>query len=126
MFSRFFQPEFMKFVSIGGVNTLGGTIYSYVFSLLLQENVAFVLGYITSLTIAYFLNSIFVFKQRLGLLKYAKFCVSYIPNFIIQNVIVLAAYNALHWHKLIAFALAAAIGIPVTYIILRACLISPD
>lgn len=76
-------------------------------------------GYATSLTIAYVLNTIFVFKEKLGFNKFIRFCISYIPNFIIQNVIVLLVYNVLHWHKLIAFALAAAVGIPVTYLMVK-------
>ena len=78
-----------------------------------------ILGYVTSLTIAYLLNSKITFRERLSWLKYIKFCISYIPNFIIQNVVVLLVYNILGLHKLIAFALAALIGVPVTFLIMK-------
>ena len=41
------------------------------------------------------------------------------PNLIIQNVIVFIVHNMLELHKVIAFALAALIGVPVTFIIME-------
>ena len=113
------QLQFVKFVIIGCINTFTGTIISYCLTFALQANIAFIMGYLTSLMIAYLLNSIFVFKEKIGAKRYLKFCISYIPNFIIQNSVVLLFHNILQWHKLIAFALAAVIGIPVTYLCVK-------
>lgn len=116
---NFFNREFLTFIIVGFINTFIGTILASIYSLLLQVNVAFVLGYLSSLVIAYVINSIFTFKEKLILSKGIKFAISYIPNFIIQNIIVLIFYNTLHFHKLIAFGIAAVIGIPVTFVILK-------
>lgn len=115
----FFSYNFIIFVIIGVVNTFNGVWISYLLSLLFDANLSFVIGYIISLGIAYVLNSIFNFKQKLAFVRFIKFAVSYIPNFIIQNVVVIIIYNILGWHKLIAYALAAIIGIPVTFLILK-------
>ena len=115
----FMKKDFALFLVIGGVNTLNGTVLSFVYSMFLQENIAFVVGYLSSLTIAYFLNSFFVFHAKPHIKKYAKFAVSYIPNFMIQTVLVFIFYNGLHWHKLLVYALAAAIGLPVTFLLLK-------
>lgn len=115
----FLSREFMLFILIGCINTFNGIFFSWLYSLLLHPNLAFVIGYITSLTIAYILNSKINFKQALSLNKYIKFCISYIPNFIIQNAIVFLVYNILGIHKLIAYAMAAIIGIPITFICVK-------
>ncbi|NAS17619.1 HAD-IB family phosphatase [Clostridium butyricum] len=115
----FFTKEFFTFLIVGGINTINGIIFSYVYSLFLGVNVSFVLGYVTAMTISYLLNSTLVFKEDMGIVKYIKFCISYIPNFIIQNIFVLIFYNMLQWNKLIVFALAAIVGVPVTFIIMK-------
>ena len=117
--SVFFSREFFSFLIVGGINTINGILCSYIYSIFLDVNVSFVLGYITALTISYILNSTLVFRQSMGFVKFIKFCISYIPNFIIQNIFVWIFYNMLGWNKLIVFALAAVIGVPVTFIIMK-------
>ena len=115
----FLKKEFIVFILLGGINTCNGTVLAYVCSLFLQANLAFILGYITALTIAYFLNSFFVFYLKPQLAGFVKFVLSYIPNFVIQNALVLLLHNGLQWNKLLVYALAAAIGIPITFIVLN-------
>lgn len=118
--NTFLTKKFILFCCVGVINTFNGVLFSYLYSLILQSpNLAFVAGYITSLTINYLLNSFITFKESLSFVKYLKFCVSYIPNFIIQNLVVLLVYNLLHMDKIIAYILAAIIGIPLTFIILK-------
>ena len=115
----FLSKEFFSFLVVGGINTINGILFSYIYSLFLDVNVSFVLGYITAMTISYLLNSKLVFKEDMEFVKYIKFCISYIPNFIIQNIFVLIFYNILGWNKLIVFALAAIVGVPVTFILMK-------
>lgn len=115
----FLNKEFIFFIIIGGINTINGVIFSYIYSNLLNENLAFILGYISGLIISYLLNSFITFKEKLSFVKFIKFGGSYVPNFIIQNVVVVVAFNILDLHKLIAYSLAAIIGIPVTFILLK-------
>jgi len=116
---HFLKKEFGLFLIVGGINTLNGTVLASIYSFFLQANIAFALGYITALTIAYFLNSLFVFKAKLHIVKFLKFSVSYIPNFIIQNMVVFIFYNLLQWNILLTYVLAAGLGIPVTFLILK-------
>lgn len=115
----FLSKEFFGFLVVGGINTINGIVFSYIYSIFLNVNIAFVAGYITSMTISYLLNSTLVFKEDMGLTKYIKFCISYIPNFIVQNIFLVIFYNILGWNKLIVFALAAIVGVPVTFIIMK-------
>lgn len=115
----FFSKEFARFLLIGGINTFNGVLFAYLFSLLLQPNLAFAAGYLLSLAISYLLNSFFTFHESLSFSKYIKFCVSYIPNFLIQNAFVLVFMNWLGFGKLITYILAAVVGIPVTFAMLK-------
>lgn len=117
--STFINKEFILFIIIGVINTFNGVIFSFVYSGLFNENLAFVLGYFSGLVVSYILNSYITFKEKLSCTKFLKFAISYIPNFIIQNIVVIIAFNILGLHKLIAYCLAAIIGIPVTFLFLK-------
>ncbi len=114
----FLSPMFGRFVAIGFINGFNGIAFSYIFSFVLPVNISFIIGYSISICISYFLNSYFVFKRKFTVERFFKFCISYIPNFIIQNICVLIMYNWLCWHEIVAFTLAAFIAVPVTYVIL--------
>lgn len=115
----FLNKEFILFVFIGVLNTFNGTIFSYFYSSLFNENFAFILGYISGLIIAYFLNSFITFKETIAFKKFIKFAIAYIPNFIIQNLTVILVFNVLGYHQLIAYVSAAAIAVPITFLILK-------
>ena len=117
--NTFINKEFILFIIIGVINTFNGVVFSFIYSSLLNENLAFVLGYISGLVVSYILNSYITFKEKLSFTKFIKFGISYIPNFIIQNVVVIITFNILGLHKLIAYCLAAIIGIPVTFLLLK-------
>lgn len=115
----FINKEFILFIIIGVINTFNGIVFSFIYSSLLNENLAFVLGYISGLIVSYILNSHITFKEKLSITKFLKFGISYIPNFIIQNIVVIITFNILELHKLVAYCLAAVIGIPVTFVLLK-------
>lgn len=117
--NTFFSKQFIIFVIIGVINTFVGTLFSYIYSSFLNENIAFAFGYITGLFISYILNSFITFKESLEFKKFIKFAVSYIPNFIIQNIVVIVVFNIMGLNKLIAYVLAAIIGIPITFILMK-------
>lgn len=116
----FLTPKFMRFVFVGCLNTFNGVLFSFLYSLFIRNaTLAFVVGYITSLTISYLLNSFITFHDKqLTVSKFIKFCISYIPNFIIQLICVYIIIDLLHLYKLIAYIIAAIIGIPITYLAL--------
>lgn len=117
--SPFLSPAFVKFLGVGVVNAVNGIVFAWLFSLFCQPNVAFVAGYVVALTISYYLNSWIVFPSPRSLPGYARFVVSYVPNFLIQNACVVVIYNALGFDKLVAYVAAAIIGVPVTFLFLK-------
>ena len=107
----FLSKEFILFVIIGVINTFNGVIFSMIYSKFLDANLAFVVGYISGLFISYILNSYVTFKEKLEFSKFIKFAISYI--------VVLVVFNIMGLNKLIAYILAAIIGVPVTFILMK-------
>lgn len=116
---EFINKQFLIFISIGIINTFTGSIFSIIYSKLLQPNLAFGLGFLTGTVISYLLNSKYTFKNKLDIKKYFSFLINVVPNFIIQNLAVFLFYNILDYSKIIAYLIAAVIGIPLTFILLK-------
>lgn len=116
----FLSREFLSFLIVGGINTVSTVIFSTIYSLFIPNTtLAFFPGYITSNVVSYLLNSKLTFKERLGFVKFIKFFISYIPNFIIQTIIVWLFDNFIHGPSVIAYAIAAIIGVPVTFVFMK-------
>ena len=117
---HFFTKEFLIFLVIGSVKTLNGTFLSWLYGFAVPDaNVAFNLGYITANAVAYWMNSVFVFPEPLSWNRFLRFAISYIPNYIIQNIIVLIFYNWLGFPPVASYLIAAALGVPVTFLCVK-------
>lgn len=121
----------MVFVVIGIINTFSTTIIATLLDklaaavfdggmpqMLEKLNATFVAAYICSLILSFFLNTFFTFRERPTLKKFIKFPVSYIPNFIIQYIAVWI-FKQLGLDPSYAYLLAAVIGIPVTFLVMK-------
>lgn len=118
--SMFKSREFLSFIAIGVINTLSNVIFSTIYSLFIQSTtLAFLPGYISANIVSYLLNSYVTFKEKLGVVKFIKFFISYIPNFIIQTVIVGLYERFVNGPDIIAYIIAAVIGVPVTFVFMK-------
>lgn len=116
----FFTKQFICFVAVGCINTLNGMLFPFLLSYIMNANIAYAISYIPSLTISYFLNSVVTFSDRdFSFKKYVKFCLSYVPNFIIQNISFFLVFNLAGLPKIVAILLASVIGIPLTFLIMK-------
>lgn len=118
--NMFMTREFLSFIIVGAINTLSNIIFSTIYSLFIPSTtLAFLPGYITSNVVSYLLNSCLTFKEKLGFVKFIKFFISYIPNFLIQTIIVWLFDRFIHGPAVIAYAIAAIIGVPVTFVLMK-------
>lgn len=115
----FINRQFIIFIVIGGINTLSSAVFSSLYATLLGKVEAFIPGYATGILVSYTLNTIFTFKDQFELTKLIKFALSTIPNFLIQFVIVYIGVNLLHINNIICYGVAAIIGVPITFAILK-------
>ena len=111
--------QFAVFTAVGIVNTFNGVMFSYLFSKILSNKIAFIFGYCSSLIISYLLNSLITFREKLNFIKFVKFCLSYIPNFLIQLLLVSVLFDYAGMNKIVVYSIAALIGLPVTFVVLK-------
>jgi len=115
----YFSKEFILFVFCGGMGTLTNFVFSLIISMLLNPSVSYVFGYLISLFVAYSLNAKLIFNDKFSCVGFIKFIVSYIPNFLILFAFVLVFLNLLEWNKVIVYALAGLLGLPVTFLLVK-------
>lgn len=115
----FFVREFLMYAMIGGLNTLLGVTCAYLFSLFLPPLIAFVIGYAIFLTVSYLLNTKLTFRERYGLGKFFKFCVAYLPSFIIQFLLATVLITAFGEARFAVYVLTVIAGVPVTFVVMR-------
>lgn len=78
----------------------------------------FIVGYIASIVLSFFLNSKYTFCKKPTLKRFIKFPISYIPNFIFQYIMVFI-FTSLHWNHTAAYVTAAILGTPITFISMK-------
>lgn len=116
----FFEPTFFRFAVCGTINTVTCVLFGYLASFVIPDiKWAHLLGYYLSITLSYFINSLFSFKRSLSFPRYVKFILSYLPNYMVQLVVVFLCCDVMHLHKLIGLIAAAAIGAPVTFLCMK-------
>ena len=115
----FLSKKFIQFCVLGVFNTFNDALFSWIYHFVMQENVAAVLGYFTALVIAFFLSSYVIFKKKPSFSRYIRFCMSYIPNFIIYFLVTFVTINTLGLPQFWGTVLAAAAGGPITFVIIK-------
>lgn len=126
--------EMLRFVIIGGINTLlGGILIPFVFEMLLGEQ-SFTLfnffvfdmpmnyGFLVWFTFAYYLQIKFVFKCDWNWKRYFIYPLTQIPNLIINQVLLWLFKDVCKitvWNNLIARGLAAVIALPIMFLLIR-------
>ncbi len=117
---QFINKEFLKFLFVGGINAINGVLFAILYSNIISNaNISFILGYITSLIISYILNTSITFKTNYSTKKFIKFVISYIPNFLIQNIVVFLFYNIIGISEVYSYIIAVALGVPVTFLLMK-------
>ena len=104
---------------VGVFNTFNSTLLSMMYAFLFSSDIAFGLGYISSLAVSFVLNSYFTFGEKVVWKKFIPFCIGYVPNFLIQYLCVLVISHVLGWNHIIAYMAAACIGVPVTFVCIK-------
>ena len=115
----FFDRDFIVFLVIGVVNVFNGVVISLLYSKIFDDITSYILGFITSMTISYILNSYLNFKDKLSMYKYYRFALSNIPNFIIQITSLILLLKGIHIPKLISYLVSACIAVPITYVLVK-------
>lgn len=115
----FLRKSFLTFIFVGGLNAVIGLSFAFIMTTIVpNKTAAFMIGYCLGLIPSYFLNSSMTFRNReYNMTAFLKYCLSYIPNFIIQVSCVAILIEMLHINTIVSYIIAVVIGVPVTFLI---------
>ncbi len=117
----FFSKKFLSYSIIGTISTLNVAILSTILSLIIggTGTIASALGYLSANIISYFMNSFFTFHKKFSFYGYLRFAVTYVPNYIIYQLVSIITLNTFEWPPFFAIVIAAIAGVPLTFIIMK-------
>ena len=111
--------DFLRFVFSGAIGTISNFILSVLLLALVNPVFSYIFGYSFSIFITYFMNSKFVFLEHLSFIKFLKFTLSYIPNFLILFTFVFIFIRVLDFNPILIYAIAGLLGLPVTFVLVK-------
>lgn len=117
--SFFLTPQFARFIFVGGCATLVNFGLSLLYSLKIDETLAFVGGYFSSLIVSYLLNATLNFKRALSFNEFIKFVISYVPHFILLILLVAFLLDGLGMGKVLVYGLASLLGVPISFALVK-------
>lgn len=113
------HAEILKFIIVGGINTLN---YYVVYLLLLkllhiEYMISHITGFIVAFVISYYLNCYFVYKVKSTWRKFISFPITQIVNVSLQTVLLYVFVSWLNLPAEIAPFAGLIITIPITFIL---------
>ncbi|HDP5930963.1 TPA: flippase GtxA [Staphylococcus aureus] len=113
------HAEILKFIIVGGINTLN---YYVVYLLLLkllhiEYMISHITGFIVAFVISYYLNCYFVYRVKLTWRKFISFPITQIVNVSLQTVLLYVFVSWLNLPAEIAPFAGLIITIPITFIL---------
>ncbi|HDG5643374.1 TPA: flippase GtxA [Staphylococcus aureus] len=113
------HAEILKFIIVGGINTLN---YYVVYLLLLkllhiEYMISHITGFIVAFVISYYLNCYFVYKVKPTWRKFISFPITQIVNVSLQTILLYVFVSWLNLPAEIAPFAGLIITIPITFIL---------
>ncbi|HCY3155016.1 TPA: flippase GtxA [Staphylococcus aureus] len=113
------HAEILKFIIVGGINTLN---YYVVYLLLLkllhiEYMISHITGFLVAFVISYYLNCYFVYRVKPTWRKFISFPITQIVNVILQTVLLYVFVSWLNLPAEIAPFAGLVITIPITFVL---------
>ena len=113
------RHEFIRFVLVGGINTLVTYLIYVSLLFVLTYPVAYSVTFVLGVFISYFLNARLVFRQRLSLVVALQYPVVYLAQYLLGLTLL---YVLVEWGRMseyVAPVLIVFVSVPITYILSR-------
>lgn len=113
------HAEILKFIIVGGINTLNYyVVYLLMLKLLhIEYMISHITGFIVAFVISYYLNCYFVYKVKPTWRKFISFPITQIVNVSLQTVLLYVFVSWLNLPAEIAPFAGLIITIPITFIL---------
>ena len=113
------QYEVIKFIIVGGINTVNYYIVYLLLLKILGVNylVSHIIGFIVAFIISYYLNCYFVYKVQPTWKKFIQFPITQVINMGMQTGLLYVFVHWLHMSSVIAPFIGLIITIPITFVL---------
>jgi putative flippase GtrA len=81
---KFMNKDFVKFLFVGGFNTLVTYVIYLFFLMYFQYNIAYGIAYVVGILSSYLMNSLIVFKEKLSIKKIIQFPFVYLFQYLVS------------------------------------------
>ena len=116
---KFIKSEIYQFFIIGLCNTVVSWILFLILDLFMNYVLAYTFTFILCIASSYTLNSYFVFKQPLSLIRLFKYPIVFLIQYIIQAPSLIFLIEYLNVSKIFAIVFVTIITVPITFFISR-------
>lgn len=113
------NAEFVKFVLVGGANTLLGYVLFALFTPFMHYGIAYSISYVIGVVFGYIASSLFVFHEPLAWRKFMAFPLVYVVQYLIGITLLPLLIEGLRLPPLAAQPVVIAVTLPVTYLLSR-------
>jgi putative flippase GtrA len=111
--------EFLRFLLMGGMNTLVAYLIYLVLLNWIRYEIAYAIGYATGIVIAYWVSAAFVFRKPMRGRSAIRFPLVYVTQFLVSAGILHVTVETMHVPHWLAFIVAVGLTIPVTFVLSR-------
>lgn len=111
--------EIIRFVIVGGINTINYYIVYLLFLKLFHVHylISHIIGFIVALIISYYLSCYFVYKVKPTLKKFLAFPLTQVVNMGTQFILLIIFVEFLHINDVYAPFIGLIFTIPITYLL---------
>ncbi|GGH64005.1 membrane protein [Paenibacillus silvae] len=117
LLTKHLNKEFLKFLISGGINTLA----TYLMYLLLLHfynySISYSISYVAGIFLSYYLNSVFVFKEKISFRKFLKFPLVYIVQYLVNMLMMYILVEFAQMLAQIVPLVAMVVTVPITFLL---------
>lgn len=115
------EKEFVRFLLVGGINTLiGYSVTLFLFYLLkFDYKLSQVLNFIICFPIAYTLQAKYAFQTKWSMKRLLVYPISSLPNFILQFITLVLCVEMFNIPEYIAYLISYIVPIPIMFVVVR-------
>lgn len=114
---KYINKEFVRFLFVGVINTLSTYLLYLLLLFIFNYNVSYTISYIAGIVISFYLNSLFVFKEKVSFKKFVKYPIVYIVQYLINLIGLFILVEYFHFPKEVVPIIVIILSIPITYLL---------
>lgn len=119
------RSDAARFLVAGGLNTLASYALYAVLLQVLPYLAAYTVAYVAGIVSGYVLTARYVFRQPLSLRRFLTYPLVHVIQYALGSLVLWTCVQVLGLDRLIAFAAATCLSVPVTFVVSRRLLVGP-